>query len=182
MLCKECASTTPLPWHEQSAKNLGTGLAGRRKEAQQNGHSFAPNLKALGFFAIQARERWSLKEVHLYRPGHFWVAQAPDVREVRAITKWETICGQPFHPGDYMIRIGRYFDRVASDPSGLKFEEWQPELVFSADDVGEELTIYARGHVKVGRAVRHDVFWGTASFSYTKCTTAAPKRPRCACP
>ena len=77
-----------------------------------------------------------------------------------------------------------YFDRVASDPSGLKFEEWQPERVFSADDVGEELTIYARGHVKVGRAVRHEVFWGAASFSYTECTTlvAAPKRPRRAWP
>lgn len=165
LLCKECTSATPLPWHEQSAKNLGTGLAGRRKEAQEKGHSFAPNLKGAGFFAIQARERWSLKEDSLYRPGHFWVAQAPDVREVRRITKRETICGQPFHPGDYMIRIGRYFDRVASDPSGLKFEEWQPELVFSVGDVGEKLTISASGHVKVGRAARDEIFWGAASLS-----------------
>ena len=31
-----------------------------------------------------------------------------------------------FSPGDYLIRIGRYFDRKASDPSGLTFEEWTP--------------------------------------------------------
>ena len=58
-----------------------------------------------------------------------------------------------------MIRIGRYFDRVASDSSGLTFEEWQPELVFSAADVGSKLVISAAGHVKVGRAMREEVFW-----------------------
>lgn len=31
-----------------------------------------------------------------------------------------------FSPGDYLVRIGRYFDRDASDPSGLTFEEWEP--------------------------------------------------------
>ena len=28
--------------------------------------------------------------------------------------------------GDYLVRIGRYFDRAASDASGLTFEEWTP--------------------------------------------------------
>lgn len=31
-----------------------------------------------------------------------------------------------FTAGDYLVRIGRHFDRVASDPSGLTFEEWTP--------------------------------------------------------
>ena len=31
-----------------------------------------------------------------------------------------------FTAGDYLVRIGRYFDRVASDTSGLTFEEWTP--------------------------------------------------------
>ena len=31
-----------------------------------------------------------------------------------------------FAAGDYLIRIGRYFDRVASDANGLTFEEWTP--------------------------------------------------------
>ena len=31
-----------------------------------------------------------------------------------------------FSAGDYLVRIGRYFDRVASDTSGLTFEEWTP--------------------------------------------------------
>ena len=31
-----------------------------------------------------------------------------------------------FSPGDYLVRIGRYFDRKASDPSALTFEEWTP--------------------------------------------------------
>jgi len=53
-------------------------------------------------------------------------AQAPDVLEVRRINKRCTIEGVMFGDGDYLIRIGRYFDRVASDKSGLTFEEWTP--------------------------------------------------------
>ena len=48
-----------------------------------------------------------------YRPGHFWLAQAPDVREVRRIDKRCTIDGVMFSVGDYLVRIGRYFDRGA---------------------------------------------------------------------
>ena len=76
--------------------------------------------------AAIARERWSTSEEVHYRPGHFWLAQAPDVLEVRMIDKRCTIESVMFSPGDYLIRIGRYFDRVASDPSGLTFEEWTP--------------------------------------------------------
>jgi hypothetical protein len=78
---------------------------------------------------------------------------------VRYIKQRETHFGQPYHPGDYLIRIGRYFDRDPSDLSGLTFEEWQPELVFSEMDKGEKLTISASGHVKVGRQTR-EVYWG----------------------
>ena len=124
----------PSTWHEQEVKDLGTGLAGRRVESQVEGHKFATMLKPLGFMCIQARERWSVtEEIHL-RPGHCWYAQASDVLEVRKITKRETIGGQPFHPGDHAIRIGRYFDRDPADTSGLTFEEWQPELVFTEAD------------------------------------------------
>ena len=55
--------------------------------------------------------------------------------EVRKLENRETINGQPFSKGDYMVRIGRYFDKDASDATGLTFEEWQPELVFTTDDV-----------------------------------------------
>ena len=65
------------------------------------------------------------EEVH-YRPGHFWLAQAPDLLEVRRIEKRGTIEGVMFGISDYLVRIGRYFDRVASDTSGLTFEEWTP--------------------------------------------------------
>ena len=65
-------------WHEQEVKDLGTGLAGRRIEAQAQGHTFATKLKPKGFLSIQARERWSTtEEVHV-RPGHHWVAQVND--------------------------------------------------------------------------------------------------------
>ena len=129
-------------WHEQEVKDLGTGLAGRRVEAQAEGHKFATLLKTKGFMAIQARERWSTtEEVHL-RPGHCWYAQAGDVLDVRKIGKRETIAGQPFHPGDYAVCIGRYFDRDPSDTSSLTLEDWQPELVFTeADKVIFTLTL-----------------------------------------
>lgn len=135
LICTRCASPFSLPWHEQTVKDLGTGIAGRRKEAQCLGAQLAPMLKAQAFMAIQAREQWSVSDDLLYRPGHFWVAQAPDVLEIRKISKRETINSQPFNPGDYAIRIGRYFERDASDSSGLTFEEWQPDLVFTPDDV-----------------------------------------------
>ena len=121
-------------WHEQEVKDLGTGLVGQRIESQSEGHKFADMLKAYGVMAIQARERWSTSEQVHVRPGHSWYAQAPDPLDVRKITKRETIAGQPFHPGDYVIRIGRYFDRDPSDPSGRTLEKWQPELVFTEAD------------------------------------------------
>ena len=31
-----------------------------------------------------------------------------------------------FSAGDFLVRIGRYFDRMAVDTSGLTFEEWTP--------------------------------------------------------
>lgn len=135
LICAGCTSLHVLPWQEQTVKDLGTGLAARRKEAQSLGARLAPELKASGFLAVQARERWSLHEDVLYRPGHFWVAQAPQELDVRKITKRETINGQPFKPGDFVIRIGRYFDRDVADDSGLTYEEWQPELVFKPSDV-----------------------------------------------
>ena len=46
--------------------------------------------------------------------------------EVRKIDKRCTIEGVMFSDGDYLVRIGRYFDRMASDTSGLTFEEWMP--------------------------------------------------------
>ena len=54
---------------------------------------------------------------------------------MRKIEKRQTINGSMFSPGDYLIRVGRYFDRDASDTSGLTFEEWQPELVFTPQGV-----------------------------------------------
>ena len=111
LVCDECQSNKanqmlnvpererPSTWHEQEVKDLGTGLAGRRVEAQGEGHKFATMLKPLGFMVIQARERFSTTEdVHM-RPGHCWYAQASDVLDVRKITKRETIGGQPYHPG-----------------------------------------------------------------------------------
>ena len=114
-------------------RDLGTGLAGRRREAQEEGKAFAQKLTAPsaakpndGFIAIQARQQWSTSEEVHYRPGHFWLAQAPDVLEVTKITQRCTKEGVMFSAGDYLVRIGRYFDRVASDESALTFEEWTP--------------------------------------------------------
>ena len=48
------------------------------------------------------------------------------MREVKKIETRCTIDGVMFNIGDYLVRIGRYFDRAASDASGLTFEEWTP--------------------------------------------------------
>ena len=58
---------------------------------------------------IQARELWSTSEEVHYRPGHFWLAQAPVVLEVRKINTRCTIEGVMFSAGDYLVRICRYF-------------------------------------------------------------------------
>jgi hypothetical protein len=145
-------------WSEQTTKNLGTGLAGRRKEAQAQGKALAKALKPGGLFAVQARERWSAEEEqHLRR--HYWLAQAGEVLSVTRIEKRQTISSTMFSEGDSMVRVGRYFDRDAADPSGMTFEEWQPLTVFSEGDVGSMLTI-AKGQIKVGRTTCTEVYWG----------------------
>lgn len=45
---------------------------------------------------------------------------------MRRIDKRGTIDGTMFSAGDYLVRVGRHFDRDPSDPSGLTFEEWTP--------------------------------------------------------
>ena len=60
----------------------------------------------------------ALQEAQLLRAQHS-AAQ-------RGVEKRCTIEGVMFDRGDYLVRIGRYFDRVATDPSGLTFEEWTP--------------------------------------------------------
>ena len=135
LICPPCTHRDKTVWVQQVVRDLGTGLAGRRIEAKEAGKKLAQMLmrpsKATpkpneGFLAIQARERWSTSEDVHYRPGHFWLAQLPGEREVRKIETRCTIEGVMFSAGDYLIRIGRFFDRVASDTSGLTFEEWTP--------------------------------------------------------
>ena len=162
--CSSCESGqhfggAAYPWREQSMKMLSTsGVANRRKEAQETGKTLARKLKPGEFFAVQARERWSTAEEQHLRPGHFWVAQAPSNYRVEAVDKRMSIAGTVFSAGDYIVRIGRYFDRDVSDPSGLTFEEWQPITVFSDDDVGKTVNIVG-GVVKVNRTTRPEVYW-----------------------
>lgn len=129
----QATGCTSNAWEQMVIRDKGTGIAGRRKEAQVRGKLLAQKLLAAkqgdncaGFMAIQARESWSQSEDTHYRPGHFWLAQAPSTLDVRKMTSRCTIEGTMFHPGDYLVRIGRYFDRKASDPTGLCFEEWNP--------------------------------------------------------
>ena len=102
------------------------------------------------------------------RPGHFWVAQAPSNYRVEQAEKRMSIGGTVFSKGDFIVRIGRYFDRDVSDPSGLTFEEWQPIAVLHEGDVGKVLSI-AGGVIKVGRTVRPDVYWaGDPPYVHSK--------------
>ena len=147
------------PWREQTIKMLGTGIGGRRKEAQAQGKDLAKKLKPGEFFAVQARQQWSTAESVHERPGHFWVAQAASNFRVATAEKRMTLGGTVFSKGDLIIRIGRYFDRDISDTSGLTFEEWQPITVFSEADIGKTLNITG-GVIKVNRTTRADVCWG----------------------
>ena len=162
--CRDCESGQHFsgpayPWREQSMKMLSTsGVANRRKEAQASGMALARKLNPGEFFAVQARERWSTAEEQHLRPGHFWVAQASSNFRVEAADKRMSLGGTVFNKGDLIVKIGRYFDRDVSDPSGLTFEEWQPLTVFTEEDVGKTLNI-SSGVVKVGGCTRTDVCW-----------------------
>ena len=164
--CRECESGqhfggAAYPWREQSMKMLATtGVANRRNEAQAQGKDLAKKLKPGAFFAVQARERWSTAEAVHERPGHFWVAQAPANYQVEAAEKRMTLGGTVFNKGDMIIKIGRYFDRDVSDPSGLTFEEWQPLTVFTEEDVGKVLNITG-GSIKLNRTMRPEVCWAS---------------------
>ena len=61
LICDECEHRDKPVWAQQEVRDLGTGLAGRRKETQEEGKKLAQMLKAPltlsphdGFLAIQA--------------------------------------------------------------------------------------------------------------------------------
>ena len=170
--CIECESGQrfggpAFPWREQSIKDLGTGLAGRRKDAQAKGRTLAKKLKPGDFFAVQARERWSTAEVVHERPGHFWVAQTRLTGPcITVADKRMTVNGTIFAKDDIMIWVGRYFDRDVADPTGLTFEEWQPLTVFSQEDVGKTLTIARGGTIKVSLTTLTRTQTQTRTFRY----------------
>ena len=68
-----------------------------------------------------------------------------------------------FSPGDYLVRIGRYFDRIASDPSGLTFEEWTPpdgsSFIINATELrGVNFTmtpLHSPPRIELRRSARH---------------------------
>lgn len=133
LVMEHCSHADKPEWVQQAVRDQGTGSASRRKEAQELGKKLAVKLEApteeapnRGFMAIQAREAWSETEDAHYRPGHYWLAQAPDVLDIQQIKERKSIEGTMFSPGDYLVRIGRYFERDPSDASGLKFVEWVP--------------------------------------------------------
>eukprot|EP00965_Chrysotila_dentata_P109104 3605136-Pleurochrysis_carterae.AAC.1 len=119
-----CPLASAMPWKQITVKQQQG--ANRRTEAQREGKKYAKQLKPSQYFAVQARAEWSsAEEVHL-RPGHFWLAQAPPESEfsAEAMTRRTTMDGIAYSVGDVRVRVGRYFDREASDLSGLTFEEW----------------------------------------------------------
>eukprot|EP00965_Chrysotila_dentata_P193216 6175616-Pleurochrysis_carterae.AAC.1 len=127
-LCSpECPMAAALPWKQITVKELPlTGVANRRIVAQEQGRLLAQRLTPDAYFAVQARADWSSSEEVHYRPGHFWLAQAPPESEflVERVHRRSTADGTAYSSGDFKIKVGRYFDREASDASGLSFEEW----------------------------------------------------------
>jgi hypothetical protein len=55
-------------WHHVERTDAA-GVANERKRAQALGHKLARKLKVGDWVAVQARERWSTKEVVHYRAG-----------------------------------------------------------------------------------------------------------------
>jgi hypothetical protein len=66
-------------WTEHHVERVdAAGVANERKRAQALGHKLARKLKVGDWVAVQARERWSTKEVVHYRAGA--LAHAPSCR------------------------------------------------------------------------------------------------------
>ena len=58
------------------------------------------------------------------------MAQKDVLEVVRKVTKRETINGTSFSPGDYVIRVGRYFDKDPSDDASRRYgsKPWRKPL------------------------------------------------------
>ena len=123
--CTACTSTE-LDWEEQPIKDHGsTVVADTRSKVKKDALEIVKKLKPGDFIAVQARAEWSQTEDVHYRPGHFWLARIGDDVTYEVIKAARKIIGGTlFTCGDIKLEIGRYFDRSASDPSGLTFEEW----------------------------------------------------------
>ena len=103
LICQGCESGSsfggnPFPWHEMSVKRLGTGIAGRRKEAQTEGKRLAKVLKPGAFFAVQVC--MSRRRHHSAQPSanHLTiVSTAADYVGTRAVVHGRG-CAQPPRP------------------------------------------------------------------------------------
>ena len=70
-------------WTEHHVERTdAAGVANERKRAQALGHKLARSLKVGDWIAVQARERWSTKEVVHYRAGTLLPRLLSDVAEL----------------------------------------------------------------------------------------------------
>ena len=129
------------------------GLANAKQRAQALWKKLEPLVKAGAgkYIAIQARQLWSTEErVHL-RPGHFWAAKLgdwngegspiihsftarneyfefkPPRRCFSSDKEWQESPTEKYRgdPGESLLLLHCYYNRVASDPEGLTFMQWQ---------------------------------------------------------
>jgi len=117
-------------WTEHHVERTdAAGVANERKRAQALGHKLARKLKVGDWIAVQARERWSTKEVVHYRAGHHWVGRVVDAGAkhflgdgvLKQVTKRrEDIDGTMFTEGDIAIAV-EWYDRTTDDDEGLSF-------------------------------------------------------------
>jgi len=117
-------------WTEHHVERTdAAGVANERKRAQALGHKLARKLQVGDWVAVQARERWSTKEVVHYRAGHHWLGRVVDAGAdhflgkgvLKQVTKRrEDIDGTMFTEGDIAIAV-EWYDRTTEDDEGLLF-------------------------------------------------------------
>lgn len=85
---------------------------------------------------VQVRELWSTTEERHYRPGHHWLFEFGDAGNGTSVEKqfshlshrsWEAYKGLRFYADEQALSVKRWLHRIDSDPSGLSFEDWEPE-------------------------------------------------------
>jgi hypothetical protein len=132
-----CLRSKLTVWKEEQFTVLPfQGTEQRKKRVAEWVAKALPLAKPGVWGCVQARAQWSTEEDAHMRPGHHWLCEFGDAGNGTSCEKYfnlahrncEDYRGTHFYNKDSALVIKRWLNRVEKDASGLRFQEWTPDV------------------------------------------------------